>query len=135
MTEKFFGGAASLESCQARPVGVEGNPVYTFHARVTDRWRNKRGLPAGDAAHWMPPLDRLDARFVCLNRSSADNRVLTLKCEDPEIMAWVKRKGIGPAVVRPDRFIADRIDARRKDLAVLNILAQAPRKVAPHKAA
>ena len=54
MTEKFFGGFASLESGQARSVGFEGNPVYTFHARVTDRWRNKRGkrgLLAGDAAH------------------------------------------------------------------------------------
>jgi hypothetical protein len=64
-----------------------------------------------------------------------ENRVLTLKCEDPELMARVKRNGVRPAVVRPDRFIADRIDAGRKDLAVLNILAQAPRKVAPHKAA
>ncbi len=30
--------------------------VYTFHARIADRWRDKRAFLAGDAAHITPPF-------------------------------------------------------------------------------
>lgn len=80
-------------------------------------------------------LDRLDASFVCLNGSRTDNRTVTLKCGDPAFAAWVKRYGVRSLLVRPDRIIGDRLDPRRKDLAVLDMFAQACRETALRKAA
>lgn len=44
-----------------RPHGEENTPlrrsrVYTFHARMADRWRNGRIFLVGDAAHLSPPF-------------------------------------------------------------------------------
>ncbi|TPQ44152.1 bifunctional 3-(3-hydroxy-phenyl)propionate/3-hydroxycinnamic acid hydroxylase [Cupriavidus pinatubonensis] len=38
-----------------RPVDVVRKTVYTFHARVADKWRVGRVFLAGDAAHLTPP--------------------------------------------------------------------------------
>jgi 3-(3-hydroxy-phenyl)propionate hydroxylase len=39
-----------------RAFQIERKAVYTFHARVADRWRRDRVFLAGDAAHLMPPF-------------------------------------------------------------------------------
>lgn len=38
-----------------RPVNIVRKTVYTFHARVADRWKVGRVFLAGDAAHLTPP--------------------------------------------------------------------------------
>lgn len=40
---------------QGRPTDIVRKVVYTFHARMADRWRNGRVFLAGDAAHLTPP--------------------------------------------------------------------------------
>jgi flavoprotein hydroxylase len=47
-----------LEPWGVRPENakLERHAVYTFGARWADRWRNRRALIAGDAAHQMPPF-------------------------------------------------------------------------------
>ncbi|MEZ5183800.1 MAG: bifunctional 3-(3-hydroxy-phenyl)propionate/3-hydroxycinnamic acid hydroxylase [Acidimicrobiales bacterium] len=37
-------------------VEVERSAVYTFHGLIAERWRDRRVLLAGDAAHQMPPF-------------------------------------------------------------------------------
>jgi len=46
---------AEREPADAR-LGIARNVVYTFHARVAERWRQDRVFLAGDAAHLSPPF-------------------------------------------------------------------------------
>jgi len=80
-------------------------------------------------------LDHLDASFVCLDCSSANNGTVAVRCSDPGFKAWVKRYGVRAILVRPDRFIADRLSPRRTDLTVLNAFAQACRRTVLREAA
>jgi 3-(3-hydroxy-phenyl)propionate hydroxylase len=80
-------------------------------------------------------LDALDVCFVCLNGRSETSRTLELRCDDAVFDAWVKRHGLRAVLVRPDRFIADRLDPRGADLPVLTPFAQARGVAAPRVAA
>ncbi|MBV8104186.1 MAG: bifunctional 3-(3-hydroxy-phenyl)propionate/3-hydroxycinnamic acid hydroxylase [Hyphomicrobiales bacterium] len=72
-------------------------------------------------------LDALGARFVCLNGlgSAKSQRTLALQCNDSRFIAWAEKHRVGGLLIRPDRFIAARLNASA-DLAVLNSFAVAP---------
>jgi 3-(3-hydroxy-phenyl)propionate hydroxylase len=80
-------------------------------------------------------LDALDVCFVCLNGRSERSRTLELWCDDAVFGAWVKRHGLRAVLVRPDRFIADRLDPRGADLPALTPFAPACGAAAPRVAA
>jgi 3-(3-hydroxy-phenyl)propionate hydroxylase len=70
-------------------------------------------------------LDSLGVRFLCLNGGAKDARTSANHCADSEFEAWAKRHRVRAVLVRPDRFIAARLDPNA-DLSVL-----APFSVAP----
>ena len=63
-------------------------------------------------------LDALQARFVCLNGGTKDARTLSLQCVDSGFAAWAKRHQVRAVLVRPDRFIAARLEPE-KDISAL----------------
>jgi 3-(3-hydroxy-phenyl)propionate hydroxylase len=80
-------------------------------------------------------LDALDVRFVCLNSRSKGRKTLELRCDDAMFNAWTKRNAVRAVLVRPDRFIADRLDPRGRDLPVLTPFTRALGVTAPPIAA
>jgi 3-(3-hydroxy-phenyl)propionate hydroxylase len=68
-------------------------------------------------------LDALDVRFACINGRGERPRTLERRCDDAVFDAWVKRHAVRAVLVRPDRFIADRLDPHGRDLRVLNPFA------------
>jgi 3-(3-hydroxy-phenyl)propionate hydroxylase len=63
-------------------------------------------------------LDALQARFVCLNGGTKDARTLSLQCVDTGFADWAKRHQVRAVLVRPDRFIAARLEPE-KDISAL----------------
>lgn len=80
-------------------------------------------------------LEALGARYACVNGRSEKSRTIELRCDDPAFADWVKRHGVGAVLVRPDRFIAQRLDPRARDLPVLTMFATVRGKTAPRIAA
>ena len=69
-------------------------------------------------------LDALGARFICLNRKAVSARTLSLRFNDPGFAEWARRYGVEGVLVRPDRFIAERLNGSG-DLQVLARFAPA----------
>jgi 3-(3-hydroxy-phenyl)propionate hydroxylase len=63
-------------------------------------------------------LDGLGATFVAVNAPSADRSVLRLQCREQSFLDWATRHRLGGVLVRPDRFIAERL-ASHSDLRSL----------------
>ncbi len=80
-------------------------------------------------------LDALGVSFVCINGLGKTPRTLELRCDDATFDAWAKRHAVRAVLVRPDRFIADRLDSRARDLTVLTPFAQSRDVTAPPIAA
>src|SRR5271166_5735621 len=79
-------------------------------------------------------LEALGARFICLNGSARNATTLSVSCDDPAFADWAERGAVKGVLVRPDRFIADRLDPGR-DLSVLQPFAAALTAAAPRVAA
>jgi 3-(3-hydroxy-phenyl)propionate hydroxylase len=69
-------------------------------------------------------LDALDARFICLNGATVDTQTLSLQCADQDFLRWVEQYKLRTVLVRPDRFIAARLDPGN-DLVPLTPFASA----------
>jgi 3-(3-hydroxy-phenyl)propionate hydroxylase len=78
-------------------------------------------------------LEALGARFIALNGKARDSRTLSMQCADADFIAWTKQYNLQAVLVRPDRFIADRLDPKN-DLAVLTPFAHRDAAVS-HKVA
>jgi 2-polyprenyl-6-methoxyphenol hydroxylase-like FAD-dependent oxidoreductase len=99
-----------LEPWDVRPdnARIERHAVYTFQARVADRWQDGRVLLAGDAAHLMPPFA---GQGMCSGIRDAANLawkldlVVTGKAE-PALLATYEEERRPGAVAAIDMSIA-----------------------------
>jgi 3-(3-hydroxy-phenyl)propionate hydroxylase len=57
-------------------------------------------------------LDGLGARYLAINSVAATVPTQPLQCQDKAFRAWAERQGVQGILVRPDRFIAHRLDHR-----------------------
>ena len=58
-------------------------------------------------------LDALGARFIALDGAAGDARTIAFRTQDPSFVEWARRYRLRGVLVRPDRFIADRLDPSR----------------------
>ena len=77
-------------------------------------------------------LDGLGTRFLAINGAAVATPTLGLQCQDQCFLAWAKSHRVRGILVRPDRFIAQRLD-RRHDLRSLDPFADVADK--PQRAA
>ena len=117
---------SSREGDAARPVPRLPSVACAWIRRrsrvdaVRQRPRDPRG--AGRALHCSQPLG-----------PSRAGEHSVLQCSDPKFIAWARKHGVRAVLVRPDRFIAARLDASA-DLAVLNPFAMATAAALPQAA-
>ena len=71
-------------------------------------------------------LSGLGARLVAINAADADRSTLPLQCRDQTFLDWAESHRLGGILVRPDRFIAERLAPRAK-LRSLDAFANAAR--------
>ena len=108
------------------PVEIERKAVYRFHGLVANRWRDRRALIAGDAAHQTPPFAgqgmcagirdaanlawKLDA---VLRGEAADTLIDTYQAErEPHVRSAIELAiGMGRVVCTLDRDAAAERDA------------------------
>ena len=118
-TVKFAQGEAPLDrflAChQWLALGIETDPAAMLRQRD------------------LAILDALNARFICLNGLAGGPRTLSLQCDDSRFIAWAREHGVRSVLVRPDHFIAARLNPAA-DLAVLNVFAIAPAAALPRAA-
>jgi len=102
------------------------------HGRPLDSWLDCHqwlalGVGVDPRAELSPRdraiLDGLDARFLAVNSAAAAIPTVSLQCRDEAFLAWAKRHSVRGILVRPDRFIAQRLD-RRSDLRSLDAFAK-----------
>jgi 3-(3-hydroxy-phenyl)propionate hydroxylase len=71
-------------------------------------------------------LDRLGAKYVAVNATSAGRATLQLQCHNQTFLDWAKRLRLAAILVRPDHFIAQRL-SNEAELSSLNAFAKVAR--------
>jgi 3-(3-hydroxy-phenyl)propionate hydroxylase len=94
-----------------------------------------------DPAKFLSPRDReilhaLDARFACINGEPGAS-TLSMRCSDRTFLDWAKRHRVRGVLVRPDRFIAERLDpgANLRSLDPFAALTHGPSSAAAKRTA
>ena len=69
-------------------------------------------------------LEALGTSFVCLNGRGGHTWSTGVRCDNPVFAAWVRRNSVRAVLIRPDRFIAARLDPQARNLSVLDLFAR-----------
>jgi 3-(3-hydroxy-phenyl)propionate hydroxylase len=100
-----------------------------------DRWLGSHqwlALGVGDdpakllSASTREILSALGARFACIN-GEPEGSTTRLRCNDRTFLDWAKHHKVRGVLVRPDRFVAERLDPRA-DLRALKPFAASARR-------